>query len=58
MFFIVKYSIVAVVFYMIMSGLFTVDFSGDNVSLGFNYRTVGEKIVEDVSSILSLLKNL
>ena len=54
MFFIVKYSIVAVVFYMIMSGLFTVDFSGDNVSLGFNYRTVGEKFVEDVSSLVSL----
>ena len=54
MFFIVKYSIVAVVFYMIMSGLFTVDFSGDNVSLVFNYRKVGEKIVEDVSSLVSL----
>ena len=37
MFFIAKYSIVAIVFYMIMSGLFTIDFSNENVSVGFNY---------------------
>ena len=54
MFFILKYSMVAVMFYMMMSGLFTVDFSGDNVSVGFNYMTVGERIVEDVSRLVSL----
>jgi len=54
MFFIAKYSIVAIVFYMIMSGLFTIDFSNENVSVGFNYMTVSERIIEDISSLVNL----
>ena len=30
------------------------EFSGENINVGFNYMTVGERLVEDVSRLVSL----
>ena len=54
MFFIVKYSMVAVAFYLIMSGLISVDFSGESFGLSVNYTTASEKIIEDISNLVKL----
>ena len=48
MFFIVKYSMVAVAFYLIMSGLISVDFSGESFGLS-------EKRALEVSKILYVI---
>ena len=54
MFFIAKYSMVAVAFYLIMSGLISVDLSGDSVGFSVNYVTASEKIFEDITSLVKL----
>ena len=54
MFFIVKYSMVAIAFYLIMSGLISVDLSGDNIGVSVNYMTACEKIFEDITSLVKL----
>ena len=56
MFFIVKYSMVAVAFYLIMSGLISVDLSGESVGVSVNYVTASEKIFEDITSLVKLGK--
>ena len=54
MFFIVKYSMVAVAFYLIMSGLISIDLSGESVGVSVNYVTASEKIFEDITSLVKL----
>jgi len=54
MFSLVKYLMVAVAFYLIMSGLISVDLSGESVSASVNYVTASEKIIEDLSSLVKL----
>ena len=54
MFFIVKYSMVAVAFYLIMSGLISVDFSDESFGLSVNFSTASERIIEDISTLVRL----
>ena len=54
MFFIVKYSMVAVAFYLIMTGLISVNLSDESVGVSVNFVTAGERIIEDITSLVKL----
>ena len=44
----------AVAFYLIMSGLISIDLSGESFGVSVNYVTASEKIIEDISSLVKL----
>jgi hypothetical protein len=47
-----KYTVVGLITYMIIAGLFTLRISGENISIGFNYSKVGERMIEDVTNLV------
>ena len=49
---VVKYFMVGFLTYMLICGLFTLRINGSDISVGFNYMKISDRIVTDVTSLI------
>ena len=48
----IKYLLVGMTAYMIFACLFSINFEGDNIGIGFNPEKVRDRVVLDVTSMI------